>query len=53
MNKMEEPHVDDTCMKCGSYNNEWVICEQCLKEVLRELGISEEAITKTIKQVTR
>ena len=49
---MEEPHEDDTCMNCGDYNNEWVICDKCLKRILRELGVSEYNIKKVIEQVT-
>lgn len=51
--KTDEPHEDDTCMNCGDYNNEWVICDKCLKTILQELGISEEEINKIVKQVTR
>ena len=49
---MGEADKDDSCSNCGSYNNEWVICDQCLKEVLRELGISEEKIEATVRKVT-
>ena len=52
-NTINEPHEDDTCMNCGDYNNEWVICNKCLKRILKELGVSEYKIRKTMKKVTR
>lgn len=51
--KIDEPHEDDTCMNCGDYNNEWVICDKCFKEILKGLGVKEEERNKTIKVITR
>ena len=46
------PSKDDSCENCGTYNNNWVICDDCLKEILRELGITEDKIQKVVRQVT-
>ena len=48
---MGMPDTDDSCENCGMYNNKWVICDNCLKTILQNLGITEDEINKVIGQI--
>lgn len=50
--KMGDPYDDDECMNCGSYNNPWVICDECFIKILRNEGITEDRIKEIVKGVT-
>jgi len=48
---MGEPYKDDTCTVCGSYNNDAVVCVECLFEMLEDAEVEEEKIRKIKKEV--
>jgi len=47
---MGEPYMDDSCLICGNYNNDGVICPSCLWEILEGEGIREERIKIILKK---
>lgn len=42
---MGEPYMDDSCLICGSYNNDGVICPSCLWEILESKLLTAKAVS--------